>query len=762
MRPISRLPGHPAAQSPSRPAQDPQNPQDLAARDDLSQRAAPISARRRFPGGQPVPAGPGDLPPRQPRLQRVPRISQPSVSGSAAAAAEPVPSPERLAAQAFDAGVEQWRQQAIQQAPGLPTFLDYSRRGKDQAVNDVADRIRNAAASRAAELSIDMLPAAELPAAIGQLTHLTHLSVRSTECARLPDTIRNLSNLQELALFGNHALTRLPDSLADLHGLQTLMAHLTPLRTLPHNIGSLSSLTMLSLSGGTYEALPPSFTSLPSLKTLEILRSQPEKAPPGAPAAGRRQGLQELPGGLGRLQTLEQLVISDHLQLATVPDSLGDLSGLQELTLSKCPRLRALPDRLGRLHNLAKLDLSDNTGLTTLPERLGRLRDLQELNLSGNSGLLYLPELAPVEGRLARLSKLNLAGCSKLRALPYGLPRLSGLKELNLEGCSGLSAVTTRQLDTLLPAGCKVTLPSGVLHTTTAPPAPPQPQLPTAAAPANWAAPPRVDPTLPDQWQRRLAPFAADDTNGRFAQWLQAVVSMGLTESNARNMDRIIDAAAASAPFRHKLFDFAATHLDLRRDLDGVTMAHVQPGTLATVPSAYALLLTHLFSTEPALDAAPARNLITEAIRERFGDFGGEAALRYLAGDKPPIEPPPPGSRPHGTKPWEPLVAYVKRYDRDAMDIVEGMSDAQSKLDDQVMSQAADEESTPPGADAMAPQAQAAGPSAVPAPDRSIDEGMYHEMSRLLAHSTDLALHDRYVNVALALWHESRASSSGR
>jgi hypothetical protein len=657
--------------------------------------------------------------------------------------------------------MEQWRQQAVQQAPGLATFRDYSRLGKAQAVNNVAERIRNAAASRAAELSIDMLPAAELPAAIGELTHLTHLTMRSTECTRLPDTIRKLSNLQDLTLFGNHALTRLPDSLTDLHGLQTLMAHHTPLRTLPYNIGSLSGLTTLSLSGGTYEALPPSFTSLPSLKTLEILRSQPEKAPPGAPAAGRRQGLQELPDGLGRLQTLEQLVISDHLQLAAVPESLGDLSGLQELTLSKCPRLPALPDRLGRLHNLTKLDLSDNTGLTTLPQRLGRLRGLQELNLSGNSGLLYLPELAPVQGRLARLSKLNLAGCTKLRALPSGLPRLSGLKELNLEGCTGLSAVTTRQLDTLLPAGCKVTLPSGLTHTTTTPPARPQPQFPTAAARANWAAPPRVDPTLPDQWQRRLAPFAADDANGRFAQWMQAVVSMGLTESDARNMDRIIDAAVASAPFRQKLFDFAATHVDLRRDRDGVTMAHVPPGTMATVPTAYALLLTHRFSTEPGLDAAPARNLITEAIRERFGDFGGQAAVHYLAGDQPPIEPPPPGS-PHGSKPWEPLVAYVRRYDRDAMDIVKGMSDAQGKLDDQVMSQAAAEESTPPGADAGASSAQEAGPSAEPATDRSIDEGMYHEMSRLLAHSTDLALHDRYVNVALAQWRESRASSSGQ
>jgi hypothetical protein len=58
-------------------------------------------------------------------------------------------------------------------------------------------------AQNGTRLSISYLPATSLPEAIGRLTQLQNLSLHSTECIELPDSIGDLANLGFLKMSTN-------------------------------------------------------------------------------------------------------------------------------------------------------------------------------------------------------------------------------------------------------------------------------------------------------------------------------------------------------------------------------------------------------------------------------------------------------------------------------------------------------------------------------------------------------------------------------
>ncbi len=713
---------------------------------DLRQRASPISSRPRFREDE-GPHAQATMRPRQASPTR------PSTSAAAASTATPAQA-SAAAALAFGTEVEQWRQRAARLAPQVSTAYNYDYgQGHDArpgAVNDVAERIRAAAARRDPRLEIDSLPAIDMPQAIGQLSNLRHLSVKATECQRLPDSIGDLSDLRELVLANNRALTRLPDSITNLGRLETLVAHLTPLRTLPLQIGSLSRLTTLSLSGGTYEALPTSFTDLSRLKTLEISRSRPERqemARRGAPPGSLRKGLTTLPADFGKLRSLRQLTLSDHAEFTHIPASLYNLPNLRELTLSKCPKLTALPATgMQPLHHLAKLDLSHNTGLTALPDGFGQLPRLQELHLMGNKGLTHLPDVAG----LAQLRTLNLEGCLNLTALPHGLGGLGTLRELNLRRCHHLPVQDLEAVVASLPRECQVTMPSGEQRT-----GGPRPVRPPRVQEAVWMNPffdaPRVqDPAHVTAWKTRLAPFSGEDPNGRFAQWMDAACRGRLTDDDIGRMDRIVDTVAASPAFRAKVFDFAAQHVILERDDMGMTLGAVPPRTITTVRDMHNLLVEHALSDRGGIDAVQARQMLAGAVREQYPRWTSPRPPNELVGDPPPAVVVP--GR-HVRPPWPPLAAYVRTHDPEGRKIIERADTLLGKLQAAVGLQA-DEEAGSSGA--------TPGPKGTPKPRAvkpAINEGEYRKRSDALMQSRDQALHERYIALATELLRPPRADA---
>jgi hypothetical protein len=406
----------------------------------------------------------------------------------------------------------------------------------------------------------------------------------------------------------------LPQSIGWLPHLQELSLLQSECTKLPDSIGNLANLTTLVLVGHTkIKHLPDGITRLGKLTTLHATDMP----------------LEALPQGIGELRSLEKLGLRNQRSLSTLPDSLTDLHQLQDLNLAGCSTLTELPSRLDRLRNLKTLTLKRNQGLRHLPERLGKLARLEELDLKHCTNLQDLP--ANLWG-LQQLKKLDLTGCTSLRELPESLR--------------------------LLPANCQILVPHGL-----------EAQLRDLRPPRRRAARPIhmprpvADPRV-TAWKERLAPYAEEGGANRFSQWMDAVSQgpSGLSRRDAAKMERIVQAAGASAALRARLFDFAAAQVQLQRNPEtGVTTTHTPATTFTGVNEAHDVYLAHMVSDPRHAAPDAARALLVETIHERYGSMAPAQAIQRLAGDAPT------GTEAdrYASGPWPALVAYVQTHDEE-------------------------------------------------------------------------------------------------
>ena len=242
--------------------------------------------------------------------------------------------------------------------------------------------IRVAVVRKTIRLDLSASQLTALPDSLGQLTQLQELNLRDNQLTALPDWLGQLKQLQRLDLAGNQ-LTALPDWLGQLKQLQELYVARNRLTALPDSLGKLTQLQRLDLAVNQLTALPDSLGRLTQLQEAYLLNNQ----------------LTALPDSLGKLTQLQELYLLNN-QLTALPDSLGQLAQLQVLHLAG-NRLKALPDSLGLLAQLQQLYLSGNR-LTALPDSLGQLTQLQRLSVRDNR-LTALPD--------------SLARCERLRAI---------------------------------------------------------------------------------------------------------------------------------------------------------------------------------------------------------------------------------------------------------------------------------------------------------------------------------------------------------
>jgi internalin A len=143
-------------------------------------------------------------------------------------------------------------------------FKSRNRKKEVSAVSDVIEKAR-----KDPKLSLDLSRRGldELPASIGQLTHLQSLNLARNRLTSLPESIGQLTQLEWLYLEDNQ-LTSLPESIGRLTRLQTLVLYDNRLTSLPESIGQLIQLKSLYLDGNQLTSLPVSLRNLRSLETL--------------------------------------------------------------------------------------------------------------------------------------------------------------------------------------------------------------------------------------------------------------------------------------------------------------------------------------------------------------------------------------------------------------------------------------------------------------------------------------------------------------
>ena len=116
----------------------------------------------------------------------------------------------------------------------------------------------------------------ELPAEIGELTHLTRLNLKHNRLKNLPPEIGRLINLRELWLDGNQ-LSALPPEIGKMRNLRWLSLNDNDLQELPGDIAELNKLEILELRGNKSLLLPTENLSRLPEELIDYVLTQQEK-----------------------------------------------------------------------------------------------------------------------------------------------------------------------------------------------------------------------------------------------------------------------------------------------------------------------------------------------------------------------------------------------------------------------------------------------------------------------------------------------------
>ncbi|MGP5316163.1 leucine-rich repeat domain-containing protein [Psychrobacter faecalis] len=106
-----------------------------------------------------------------------------------------------------------------------------------------------------------------LPGAIGNLTNLKHLRLRGFE--ELPEQIAQLDSLETL-VYMDCAFTEFPKVLCQLKNLKSLNIFSKSLESFPDELGNLTSLTHFDMRGTQVQELPDAIGNLSKLTSIEL------------------------------------------------------------------------------------------------------------------------------------------------------------------------------------------------------------------------------------------------------------------------------------------------------------------------------------------------------------------------------------------------------------------------------------------------------------------------------------------------------------
>lgn len=267
---------------------------------------------------------------------------------------------------------------------------------KDEAYYEAEKIIQEALETGSTNLNLNHLNLVKVPDSLKQLTQLKSLNLSTNNLITLPKWLGELKYLVFLDLSHNQ-LTNLPETLGNLVELQELILHTNNLKAMPKWLESLTNLYNLSLSYNENLILPKSFSGIGNLTRLTInqinLSNIPEwicnlKLLRDLEIGGN--SLTQIPESFGNLVNLTRLGLGFENMgnpLGAIPESLRFLINLDMLIAREC-QLKSIPDWLIELTSLSRLSLENNL-ITDLP--FVKISNLHKLSINNNP---LNPELA--------------------------------------------------------------------------------------------------------------------------------------------------------------------------------------------------------------------------------------------------------------------------------------------------------------------------------------------------------------------------------
>ncbi|XP_070677390.1 probable LRR receptor-like serine/threonine-protein kinase At1g56130 [Malus domestica] len=227
-----------------------------------------------------------------------------------------------------------------------------------------------------------------IPKELGNLTELTVLDIGPNNFSgTLPPELGNLVKLEEIYMDSCGLSGEIPSTFAKLTNMQVFRALDSPFSgKIPDFIGNWTQLYDLQIQGSSFEGpIPTSFSQLTSLNTLRI--------------SDIYNGSSSL-DFIKNLTSLTELRLRNALITGTIPSDIGENQSLQTLDLSFNDLTGQLPSSLFSLSSLTSLFLGNNSLSGPLPSQ--KSNQLQTIDLSYN----FLSGSFPQWG--SAISQLNL------------------------------------------------------------------------------------------------------------------------------------------------------------------------------------------------------------------------------------------------------------------------------------------------------------------------------------------------------------------
>ncbi|GJR40322.1 disease resistance TIR-NBS-LRR class family protein [Tanacetum coccineum] len=181
-------------------------------------------------------------------------------------------------------------------------------------------------------------------------------------CYYKEDRATSFGNLERLISIGLSACTNLESfsrSICSLQYIRKLKLEVS-ITEAPRDLDQLECLEELTFSSTEIKYLPDNFCKLKHLKSFNIKSCWL---------------LEKLPEDIGRLESLETLILTDCKLLQDIPNSICKMKYINKLHLRFCIRVVELPEEIGSLEGLKELNI-EGTGITRLPQSIFRLRGL--------------------------------------------------------------------------------------------------------------------------------------------------------------------------------------------------------------------------------------------------------------------------------------------------------------------------------------------------------------------------------------------------
>lgn len=268
-----------------------------------------------------------------------------------------------------------------------------------------------------------------------------------------PNSIGNITSLEELVIWGNKITGRLTEK--NMHHLKYLSLSDNSIEGI--QVGNTTSLEHIELASNGVILLQSDIRNLMHLKYLDVSTNKIISA---------------IPKELGLLSSLEYLDLSGNSITGGIPREIGNLTSLKILDFSHNMIHGMIPKEIGKLANLNSLDVSYNKINGSVPREIGNLVKLEKMSLVQNElagglpkeigKLINLEQLDVLENKfhgvelewlcpLKKLWTLDLRNSKLTGPIPPCLGYMSSLWELDLSGneLNGTLPSTIGQLSNL-------------------------------------------------------------------------------------------------------------------------------------------------------------------------------------------------------------------------------------------------------------------------------------------------------------------------